>query len=214
MSANGRALAASPNRSGGGGYCPMIGEALIFLRDHLNEHLNAQAGLALDESGEDRVVFADGEKLDPISFKLGAVTTLLINLEEEKTLRAADPYARVTEDGGRQRTAPEIRLNLYVLFVARFKRYEEGLDHLGRIIKHFQAHRVFDRHGAPALSERIDRLIMELTTLSFAEQNEIWNALRTTHHPSVLYRVRLVAFRDELGSRAAPVSEASAEVLR
>jgi hypothetical protein len=190
----------------------MISEALIFLKNHLNEHLSAQAGMILDDSGEDKVVFVDGEKLDPISFKLGAVTTLLINVEEEKTLRPADPYVRVSEDGVRQRVAPEIRLNLHVLFVARFKRYEHGLAYLSRIIAHFQAHRVLDHHNAPALGDRLERLIMELTTLSFAEQNEVWNALRTTYHPSVLYRVKLVAFRDDPAIRTPEVVDKQLEV--
>ena len=38
---------------------------------------------------------------------------------------------------------------------------------------------------------------MELMTLGFAEQNEVWNALRTTHHPSILYRVHLLVLRDQ-----------------
>lgn len=192
----------------------MISEALIFLKNHLNEHLRAQAGQALDDSGEDRVVFLDGEKLDPISFKLGAVTTLLLNIEEERTLRPADPYVRVAEDGTRVRTQPEIRLDLRVLFVARFKAYEQGLSYLSRIIAHFQTHRVFDRESAPALSDRIERLIVELTTLSLAEQNEVWNALRTTYHPSMLYRVRLVAFRDAAAAAVPAVREPDLGVNR
>ena len=179
----------------------MIGEALIFLKHHLNERLTAQAGGAPSESLEDKVVFVDGERMDPITFKLGAITTLLINVEEEKVLRDADPYARVDASGAPLRTQPTLRLNLYVLFVARFKQYEHGLDYLGRIIQHFQSHKILDHQSAPALDDRIAKLIMELQTLAFSEQNEVWNALRTTYHPSVLYRVKLVAFSDPDAAR-------------
>ncbi|MEZ4382384.1 MAG: DUF4255 domain-containing protein [Nannocystaceae bacterium] len=189
----------------------MISEALIFLKDHLNGHLSAQSGLSLGEI-EDRVVFLDGEKLDPISFKLGAVTCLMINVEEEKVLRAADPYVRVGADGSHRRVQPDIRINLYVLFVARFSQYEQGLSYLSRIIEHFQAHRVFDRGNAPELSDRIERLIMELTTQSFAEQNEIWNALRTTYHPSVLYRVRMVVIREDVAMTTPGIGDMEAAV--
>jgi hypothetical protein len=189
----------------------MISESLIFLKDHLNEHLSAQAGPIAVDSTEDKVVFLDGEKMDPVSFKLGAVTTLLVNVEEERVLRAADPYVRIAPDGARQRTQPEIRLNLYVLFVARFKLYEQGLSYLSRIIAHFQTHRVFDHQNAPALGERLEKLIMELTTLSLAEQNEVWNALRTTYLPSVLYKVKLVAFRDEAAASAPDIGDTSLE---
>ena len=111
---------------------------------------------------------------------------------------AGHRYVRVAADGTHRRVQPDIRINLYVLFVARFSQYEQGLSYLSRIIEHFQAHRVFDHSNAPELSERIERLIMELTTQSFAEQNEIWNALRTTYHPSMLYRVRMVVIREDV----------------
>jgi len=175
----------------------MIGDVLIFLRDHLNAYLNAQSVLSPGgDTGEDKVVFVDGEKMDPITFKLGAVSTLLINVEEDNTLRPADPFTVVSADGTHHKAKPEIRMNLYVLFVARFKQYEQGLNYLSQIIQHFQTHRVLDQHNAPEISDRIEQLNMELITLPFSEQNEMWNALRTTYHPSVLYKVKMIVFRD------------------
>jgi hypothetical protein len=175
----------------------MINEVLIFLKNHLNAYLNVSSGLSRGESTEDRVVFLDGEKMDPITFKLGAVTALLINVEEENTLRPPDPYTAVSADGMQRKVQPDIRLNLYVLFVARFKQYEQGLSYLSRIIQHFQNHRVFDNHNAPELNGNIERLILELVTLPFSEQNELWNSLRTTYHPSVLYKVKMLVLKDE-----------------
>lgn len=175
----------------------MIGEVLVFLKDHLNETLNAASDWTIGESREDKVVFVDGEKMDPIVFKLGAVSALLINVEEDNTLRTADQFAVMTADGAALKVQPEIRINLFVLFVAHFKQYEQGLHCLSQIIQHFQSQRVFDHHNAPELSEGIEKLVLELVTLPFAEQNEMWNALRTTYHPSVLYKVKMVVFRDQ-----------------
>ncbi len=189
----------------------MISNALTFLKDLLNEHLCAQSGQTLGEA-EDKVVFIDGENLDPISFKLGAVTCLLINIEEEKLLRAADPYLRVTADGTRVRVQPDIRMNLHVLFVARFKQYEKGLSYLSKILEYFQTNRVLDHQNSPALSDDIDRLTMELTTLAFAEQNEIWNALRTTYHPSVLYKVRMLVLQEDVAPTGDGVGEKEVSV--
>jgi hypothetical protein len=175
----------------------MIGEVLVFLRDHLNAYLNASSVLTPGgDTGEDKVVFVDGEKMDPITFKLGAVSTLLINVEEDNTLRLSDPFTVVSADGSHRKAKPEIRMNLYVLFVARFKQYEQGLRYLSQIIQHFQTHRVLNQHNAPEMSDRIEQLNMELITLPFSEQNEMWNALRTTYHPSVLYKVKMIVFRD------------------
>lgn len=191
----------------------MINEVLVFLKNHLNAYLNAQSGLTPAESAEDKVTFIDGDKMDPIAFKSEAVSALLINIEEDNILRAADPFATVAADGSRHKVKPEIRMNLYVLFVARFKQYEQGLKYLSMIIKHFQNNRVFKPHNAPELNEGIERLIMELITLPFSEQNDMWNSLRTTYHPSVLYRVKMVVFRDEDAQVMTEVKEKSMRTL-
>lgn len=175
----------------------MISDILIFLKNRLNAYLQTKWGWNPEESREDHVVFIDGERMDPLTFQLGAVSTLLINIEEENVLRLPDPYMRVSPDGIREQVQPDIRLNLYVLFVARFKQYEDALHYLSVIIQYFQNHRVLNHHNAPELDERIEKLVIELITLPFAEQNEVWNALRTTYHPSVLYKVKMVVFRDE-----------------
>jgi hypothetical protein len=175
----------------------MISDVLLFLKDHLNAYLSTKSGWSHETSQEDKVVFIDGENMDPISFKLGAISALLINIEEDNTLRGPDPYRRMASDGTRYKTQPEIRLNLYVLFVARFKEYEDALRYLSQIIQYFQNRRLFNQHNAPELSANIEQLVMELITLPFAEQNEVWSALRTTYHPSVLYKVKMVVFKDE-----------------
>lgn len=177
----------------------MINEALIFLKNALNEHLHAKSAQATDEMHEDRVVFIDGEKLDPISFKMQAVTLLLINIEEENTFRAPDLYRKTNQDGSTVKTQPAIRLNLYILFVAKFKHYEKSLYYISLIIRFFQTNRIMDHQNSPALSKNIEKLSLELITLPFGEQNEIWSALRTTYHPSVLYKVKMLIFTDEDG---------------
>jgi hypothetical protein len=184
----------------------MINNTLIFLKNILNEYLRSKDGINLEHLGEDRVVFIDGDKLEPISFKLETITLLLINLEEENTLRQADPYIRTSNDGSTVHAKPEIRLNLYVLFIAKFKQYESSLEYISDIIKFFQSNRLFTQQNSPALNEKIEKLYMELITLPFSEQNEIWNALRTTYHPSVLYKVKMLVYKDE---EILPTSEIS-----
>ncbi|RLA26184.1 MAG: DUF4255 domain-containing protein [Gammaproteobacteria bacterium] len=175
----------------------MINETLTFFKNSLNDYLQAKSSNTLDEIQEDRVVFIEGEKLDPISFKMDAISLLLINLEEEKSLRAPDLYSRTDQNGTSLKTQPEIRLNLYILFVARFKQYENSLDHISLIIQFFQSNRVLNQHNSPNLSNKIHNLSVELITLPFGEQNEIWSALRTTYHPSVLYKVKMLVFADK-----------------
>jgi hypothetical protein len=85
---------------------------------------------------------------------------------------------------------------------------------LSKIIEHFQTMRVFDHEITPDLPAGIEKLILELVTLGFAEQNEVWNALRTTHHPSILYRVRMIVMRDRLPQEQPQLSEPTIEVRR
>jgi len=181
----------------------MIGTVLSFLRRKLDDELRA---LAEDESAAEKVVFVDGDKMEPLQFKLGAVTLMLINVEEERVLRAADRYVQHSADGTRSPSFPDIRLTLHLLFVARFKRYDEAWEQLSGVIAQFQSNPFCDRHNTPGLPEGVEKLIFELETLDFAKQNEIWNALRVSHHPSVLYRVNLVLVRDQQPAAPAPAA--------
>ncbi|WP_157595183.1 DUF4255 domain-containing protein [Plesiocystis pacifica] len=167
---------------------------LSFLRRQLDSELKAGSE---DEAASDKVVFVDGDKMDPLQFKLGAVTLMLINVEEERVLRPADRYARRNPDGTVSRSFPDIRLSLNLFFVARFKLYDEAWQQLSQVIGHYQSKPVYDRTNTPGLPAGVEKLIFELRTLNFAEQNEIWNALRICHHPSVLYRTNLIVVEDK-----------------
>lgn len=192
----------------------MIAEFLAFLRRYLDERLRLVLGGSQDDAIGDRVVFVDGDKMDPLVFQLGAVTALLVNLEEERLLRSADLHVHQGADGVHRRTQPEIRLILYVLFAARFKKYEAAWAHLSRIIELVQSFPVLEPACAPELPAGIERIVMELVPLDFARQNEVWSALRTTHHPSVLYRIKMLAYRDRYASESTAVVEQRIELRR
>ena len=122
----------------------MIADALSFLRRSLDAHLRtAMDGVAADPAA-DRVVFIDGEQLDPLHFKPDAVTALLINVEEERVLRPADPYLRRGAEGQALRVQPDIRLVLHLALVASFKQYELSWTALSRLIEYLQSLRVFE----------------------------------------------------------------------
>jgi hypothetical protein len=192
----------------------MIGRVLVFLRGRLNDYLRAELGGGIDDPAVDKVVFLDGDKMEPLTFQEGAVSEVLINVEEDRLLRAADPYARATEDGRPLRVQPDIRLSLHLLFIARFKQYDRAWDHLAKIIECLQTTRVFDRASSPDLPDGVDRLTVELVTQGFAEQNDVWNALRTTYHPSIAYRVRMVVLRDAKPATQDQVTQPVAVIVR
>lgn len=174
----------------------MIADVLNFLRRHLDERLRLVRGGSQDDTDGDRVVFVDGDKLEPLSLALGAVSLLLISLEEERINRPPDLRSRQAEDGTRLRVQPDIRLSLHLLFAARFKHYDVAWDHLSAILEHLQTTPVFEPANAPDLPPGIEMLVAELVTPDFARQNEIWGSLRIAAHPALLYRIKLVAYRD------------------
>lgn len=173
----------------------MIDHALLFLRDRLNAYLS-RAGGGAAAGLEEPVTFAEGDKLDPLTLKVGAINALLVNLEQDSIMRRDDPFQRTLPDGSTVRARPNIRLNLWVLFVARFHAYEAGLAGLSSVLEFFQANPLFDARSAPELDPRIERLVVELHTLPLAEQNDLWGALRLAYHPSLLFKVRMIVVGD------------------
>lgn len=168
----------------------------MFLRDELNRRLAGPS-----DGEEAPVVFLDGYELNEPSFKQGAVTQLLFNVQEEREMRQADRYLRRIVQPGEPdiiaRTMPEIRLFMHLLFIARYKDYQTSWDRLSQIIQHFQSTPVYRRPAVEGMPTDVDKLILELIPLDFSQQNDIWNALRVSHHPCLHYRVRLIVFRDQ-----------------
>jgi hypothetical protein len=185
----------------------MIDRALIFLKKRLNDRLELRSTATSDSPSEELVAFVDSKKLDSIDFKMDHVTALLVNIEQERTLRAPDAFARPGADGTVQRVHPAIRLNLYVLFVVRFSRYELGLGYLSKVIRYFHVNPLFDHLNAPDLDDDIERLVVELITMPLPQQNELWGSLRTTYQPSVLYKVGLIVYQEEAATILEPVRE-------
>jgi hypothetical protein len=143
------------------------------------------------------------------------VSILLVRIEEDTALRKPDRYERVSSDGSRQRAEPEIRMNLWVLFVAKFPDdYGQSLHQLSRLVRYFQNHRVFNQENSPNLKQEISQLVLELITLSFSEQNEIWGALRSAFQPSALYKVKLIVFQDDDSRPVTTVQELIQNVVQ
>src|SRR5258708_2611587 len=154
----------------------MIDDVIHFLRDRLNQSVSRDSG---DVVAQDLFVYPGPGKDDSIGLKTQAVSMLLVRIEEDTALRKPDRYERVSADGSRQRAEPEIRMNLWVLFVAKFPDdYGQSLHHLSRLVRYFQNHRVFNQDNWPNLKQEISRLDIELITTSIARYNKTRSAWR------------------------------------
>lgn len=183
----------------------MIDEVLSLLRNKLNRYFRTQTQLQ-----EDKAVFLAGENTDPIVFPLNNVVPLLINIEEEKLLRPANRYQEYYDHTAGTRTGkhPPISINLLVLFVCRFSAYEQSLKFLSHIMRFFQQNLTLDAENCPELKDHpeIHQLRLELVTMPLSQQNEMWNSLKTQYHPSALYRVGILVFRDRGEEALTPIS--------
>lgn len=170
----------------------MINDVLTLLKNRLNGYIRAKTGVA-----QDQVEWIPGAKLEPLSFPIDVITPLLINVEEDRTVRLPNQFEGVVKNGMRTQVNPVIHINLIVLFVCKFDHYDQGLKFLDYVIRFFQSHRQLNHQNAPDLDPTISKLIVELLSMPLVQQNELWNALRTSYIPSVAYRIRMLVYRDD-----------------
>jgi len=189
----------------------MINVVLNVLKDKLNEYFKNIS----ESTGSEIVAFMESGNSDQLSFQNDKITPFLINISEDRKFRNSDQYKGIVKNGIRTQIHPEIRIELLILFVAKFSKYDQALKFLSHIIKFFQVHRVFDPLNSPQLAdEDIEKLTIELISIPLEEQNQVWHSLNTSYLPSVLYRIRLLSFIDEQSIEfvGGPVSNITLEV--
>lgn len=181
----------------------MLQETLNLFKAELEAHLDFIGAEHKTISFPSKAVSQEDNGLDSTEDQL---KMMMINLEEETIMGRADRY--VHEQNGKNFPGfPEIRLNLYLLFVADLGTYETSMRMLSEVIRFFQARRILDARNVTQMPAGIERLSVELITLPFAEQNDIWNALRSAYKPSLLYKVNMLVFEAEEPSHQGPKIE-------
>jgi hypothetical protein len=127
----------------------------------------------------------------------------LVNIEEDRISKRPENHIR--KDNSTIYKNPKIYLNLYILFAVNMSIYSESLKRLSLIIQFFQYQSVFTPADSPALPEGVDKLIMDLTTLSFQDMNNLWGILGSKYLPSVMYKLRLITISEEFVQGEAPL---------
>jgi hypothetical protein len=169
----------------------MLDIALKFLKDELSSYIVARTGSSLTEVSLAKIVDDAGKwALNDDSIGIN-----LVNIEEERTVKEQLP--KHTYVNGQHITLePELRLNLYVLFATKFLQYDQGLKYLSHVVTFFQAHSVFTPVRNPGLDSRIEKMIVELQSLSYDQLSQIWTYVGGKQLPSLLYKVRMVVVQD------------------
>ncbi len=177
----------------------MIDLALKFLAGELDTYLSLRTAMGAGQVKTCAVVDDMGKWVVPEN----TIGTTLVNLEEERGLKEQMPDSQYV-NGRLVIRPPELRINLHVMFCARFKTYEDALQRLSMVLTFFQAHAVFQSQQFPALDPRVERLSVELLSMGYEQLNQLWAYLGGKYLPSVLYRVRMVVLQDEEPTLIAP----------
>lgn len=127
----------------------------------------------------------------------------LVRVEEERVLKSQNSIS-ITPEGQMSKVNPEIKLNLFILFSANCQYYETGLKLISAVVRCFQKNNVFTPVNTPDMDPSLQKLIVELYTLSFEEQNHLWGSLGAKYLPSVLYKVRLLTVQEDQKLREGP----------
>ncbi len=163
----------------------MIGQTLEYLREKLKKKLGSG-------QGDPEVMIT---QLTNENKQDGKIVLMLVNVEEERILKAQLPREKRTGDQV-QFLNPEIKLNLLVVMAAPPGDYETSLNNLARAMTYFQGNAFYDRKKLNDKLIGIDQLSIEMVTLSFEQQNQLWASLSTRYVPSVVYKIRLVIIAD------------------
>jgi hypothetical protein len=173
----------------------MLDVALTFLTNELNSYIIARTGPGVSAELS-RIVDDAGRYV--LSEPNGVY---LVAVEEERAFRAQLPS--ITHSNGHNiERAPELQLNLYVMFAAAVNAsannngYRTALTHLGLVLTFFQSHSVFTADRYAALDPNLAKLTVELVSLTFEQLNQVWAAIGAKQLPAVLYKIRTVLVQD------------------
>ena len=136
------------------------------------------------------------------------IAAQVVNVEENSVCRSMETH-RTRSDGRHERVRPSVRVNLYVLFSANLDDYGEALKAVSLIVAFFQNRYAFDISGNGDGSSRV---IFELYSMTFEQQNHLWAALGAKYSPSVMYKAAIVDIRDvRVDAEVPPVEEITTE---
>lgn len=167
--------------------------------------LNAYLNLRSPGMSENRVTAGSLFDLNgqPGASTRNRIAVQVVNVEENGVYRSAETH-RTRDDGMHERVKPSVRINVYVLFVANLDDYPEALKAISLVIAFFQNRSTFEVSGN---GDGASRVIFDLYSMTFEQQNHLWASLGAKYMPSVMYKAAILDIRDTLVSAELPPVE-------
>lgn len=177
----------------------MIFQAINFLKSVLTT-----AGLDADLGNIGEIVTGSGTNHNAAA----PLIISLINIEENRISRDPSNYVRSSDGISLLKKNPAIHLNLTLLFtsVRHEGGYELALNDVQNVISVFQNQYVFDRTTTPSVPVGIEKLALEMISLTLEQLHQLWSMLGGKYHPSIAYRMRMVTI-DSVSDQGGPLIE-------
>jgi hypothetical protein len=169
----------------------------------LNDYMKLRMGVDQDPVVATCLLKPDGQPQQEAKEK---VVLGVVNLEADRVYHSVETFSK-RPDGTSEVVKPDVRVNLYVLFVGNFMKYSEALKAISLVIAFFQHRTVFDYASIAGLEGRKGRIAFELFSPTFEQQNHLWGALGAKYMPSVLYKAGFVDITDQVVEGEAPPVE-------
>ncbi len=183
----------------------MIIHALQILRKELDDFLNSFGADDSDQVQLGNIAQLELPQQGEANNLKNKVVITLVGTREEKTLKNG-PFSRRNDTTLKtEYFNPPIYLNLYLLISVSQNSYTNALIFISRIVSFFQAKSVFTQENTAPIISNIDvpptermeefKLLLEMYSPSFEEQNHIWGTLGGKQIPAVMYLARLVEIK-------------------
>jgi hypothetical protein len=178
----------------------MIYESCQFIADELNKYLVLKMGAASEPprvqlGNVAKAYDTDNTVISGTNISNRAIMSL-VNVEEDRIAKQQENFVRT--DASTRYKSPQLYLNLYILFAVNRSTYSDSLVWLGHILQFFQFQNVFTPITHPALDPRIEKIIVDLCSLSFEQVNHLWSTLGGKYLPSVMYKLRQVTIDEDI----------------
>lgn len=190
----------------------MIDLAVSHIANQLNQFLRTSFQLTEDIVVISNITEQDGTVGTHAENKL---LLFLVNIEKDTTAKQQSGGNRGDVEGSNL-GFPPVYLNLYLMFAGNFSgsNYLEALKFISNTISFFQRRPVFDHQVTPDLDPQIERLTMQIENLDVRDLSNLWGVLSGKYLPSILYKVRMIAFDAEaIQARVPALTETQTSVM-
>jgi hypothetical protein len=177
----------------------MIFQVMELIRQNLNSFLSPPGGPDAVILGN--IAFATPDNLGTPQDESAHIYMSLVNVEEEATLRNQSAV-RQTEIRPLAYVNPPMIINLFILFSANHRDYNNAIQTLNSVLLFFQGNRTFSIAGTPVPpagvfatpgeEENKIKITLDLMSLTFEQVNHLWGSLGGKQAPFLLFKVRQV----------------------